>query len=404
LVATSKIMKKLLKTFGKIIVAVLLAAVAYFATDYLRCTQYDFAEPQPFTGEALYNPYDGADFGQAKKAIFHFHTDRSDGKDTPEEMVEAYRTAGYDIVSPADHDRVTPAGITPECELGTYEHGLNGYKFHNLAFGAEIPLRFQLPLWQNTSARENILRRLSEQFPIVVLNHPGSTRGLTNLQMERLSHYDYIEADGGMTREFTPWDAALSAGHYSFVMAGDDLHDLKRTSRFGRAMTFVMTSDVDATCVMHALEKGHSYAARVAKPTLQDKIPHVTDFNIAGDTLRVAFDTPAREVLFTGQGGVLRKTATDATETSCVFGPDDTYIRVEARFETGGGTTLYLNPVARYRPADGNRPVNASYSRTDSLTTTLFAAGHALLIALCVALIFLLFRKKGKYRETKNAD
>ncbi len=406
---------KTVAVIGKIVAAAVLAVIAVAGTGYLFTPVYDFSEPRPFSGEALYNPYAGADFGEAKKAVLHFHTTLSDGKDAPDVIVGAYRDMGYEVISVADHDRITPAGIDPARELGTYEHGLNAYRFHNVVIGAERPDRFQLPLWQCVSGREETLRRLDARFPLVVLNHPAGVRRLSQEQMERLSHYDYIEADRGMDRELPPWDAALSAGHYSFVMAGDDLHDLGRSYPVGRAMTFIMTPSAETGPIMKALEAGHTYAVRIARPSqIPDSlyIPRVTDFEVTGDTLRVALSDPAR-IRFTGQGGAVRREVF-SDEASYVFGGDDTYIRVEARLEGGdsagldfgagaGGTSIYLNPVARYSPSTGggDKPSNASYSVLNLPLTILSAAGHALLMLACLGTIYLLFRKKRKARRWK---
>ena len=106
----STIIWKTVAVIGKIVVTAVLAVVAVATTGYLFTPVYDFTPTEPFSGEALYNPYEGADFGEAKKAILHFHTTRSDGKDAPEVIVGAYSDMGYEVISVADHDRITPAG------------------------------------------------------------------------------------------------------------------------------------------------------------------------------------------------------------------------------------------------------------------------------------------------------
>jgi hypothetical protein len=374
---------------AKIVAVALMAVVAIALTGYLFTPVYRFADPQPFAGEGVYNPYEGVDFAQARKAILHFHTNRSDGRDEPAAIVAAYRERGYEIVSPADHDRQTPAGDVPTAqELGGYEHGLNAYRFHNLVLGAYDTDPFQLPLWQGASGRENTLRRLSEKYDIVVLNHPGTVRAMSPAQIERLSGYDYIEADRAMDREVPLWDVGLSAGHYSYVMAGDDLHDLARPYAIGRAMTFVVTPTLDGVDVLRAIERGHTYAMRVSEAgSLPDapELPRVEAFEVSGDTIRVSLTAPAT-VRFIGQGGAVRGEDDGATEAAYIFTDDDTYVRAEARFAEA---TIYLNPVARYEPAangtldaDDEKPLNATLSTVDGTLTALSIAAHALLMLL----------------------
>jgi hypothetical protein len=407
-------MKKILSLIGKTLVALLLVVLAVASAGHLFVPVYDFAPPRPFEGDNLYTPYAGVDFGDAKKAVFHFHTTLSDGHDAPQAIVGAYRDMGYEIVSVADHDRVTPAGIAPGRELHTYEHGLNVQRSHNVVFGARRTELLQLPLWQGVSGREATMRRLSERFPLVVLNHPAGVRGLMPRQMECLSHYDYIEADRSMDSALPLWDVALSAGHYSRVMAGDDLHDLSRPHAIGRAMTFVMTPSVDSAAVMAALVAGHTYAVRMTRPSQNPDslyIPRVKAFDVAGDTIRVAFTDPAL-IRFVGQGGAVLSEVEGAREASRVFGREDSYVRVEARFGDlpgglsggRGAATIYLNPVARFSPATGDEPLNTSLSVRNLPLTILSVAGYALLILACAAGIYLLLfrRRKRKPRRMER--
>lgn len=389
-------MKKILSATGKTILTILLATLAAASTGYLLTPVYDFADPVPFSGDSIYNPYSDADPSLAKKAIFHFHTTRSDGKDSPEKIVGAYRNMGYDIVSISDHHNVTVTGIAPDRELRTYEHGLNAYRFHSVVFGVEQPSRYILPLWVNLSQRYETLKRLDESFDMVVLNHPGTVRRLSHRQVEQLSHYDYTEADNDLEKGTPPlWDAALSAGHYSFIMGNDDTHNLSKPYAIGRAMTFVMSSGCDAESVMDALKKGHCYALRSWHPSQNPDsthLPRLTRVDFSNDTLRVAFSEEA-EIRFIGQDGTVRKADSSVTASFYPFGQDDTYIRTEAHFNMAGRTIIYMNPVARYSPP-ATKPANASYaSRNDTMTIVSIAA-HALFMALCLACIYLLWRKR----------
>jgi hypothetical protein len=285
-----------------------------------------------------------------------------------------------------------------------------------VVFGARRTEPLQLPLWQGVSGREATLRRLSERFPLVVFNHPAGVRGLTPRQMERLSHYDYIEADRSMDSALPLWDVALSAGHYSCVMAGDDLHDLSRPHAIGRAMTVVMTPSVDSAAVMAALGAGHTYAVRMTRPSQNPDslyIPRVRAFDVSGDTIRVAFTDPAL-IRFVGQGGELRREDISSS-AEYVFAADDSYIRIEARFgdlsgglsgelSGGRGATIYLNPIARFSPAAGDKPLNTSLSVRNLPLTILSVAGYALLILACAAGIYMLLfrRRKRKPRRMER--
>jgi alpha-tubulin suppressor-like RCC1 family protein len=66
---------------------------------------------QPFMckdGKVVINPYETT--GSWYKAQFHCHTTRSDGKLTPEAVVQKYSDLGYDILAVTDHNRITKVG------------------------------------------------------------------------------------------------------------------------------------------------------------------------------------------------------------------------------------------------------------------------------------------------------
>ena len=52
--------------------------------------------------------------GRWYKGNLHTHTTNSDGGNTPEEMLDTYRTAGYDFFATTDHGHVTEMTEIPE--------------------------------------------------------------------------------------------------------------------------------------------------------------------------------------------------------------------------------------------------------------------------------------------------
>lgn len=55
------------------------------------------------------NPYEGINWEKVKrlKANLHTHTTNSDGKLTPQQVIELYKNSGYSIISITDHDKYT---------------------------------------------------------------------------------------------------------------------------------------------------------------------------------------------------------------------------------------------------------------------------------------------------------
>lgn len=131
-----KISVVVLKTLAAL---VLIALLAVFVTSVSPI--YDFAEPRPFSGPDIFNPYrDGGDSAFCwKRANFHTHT-RVKGilnecEHWPDETDAAYRKFGYDIVTFSNHNELTVHPYDPMLQVNVYEHGYNLFKYHKLVFG-----------------------------------------------------------------------------------------------------------------------------------------------------------------------------------------------------------------------------------------------------------------------------
>ena len=90
--------------FGKYILIVIVAVLMLCVLSYISVPVYDFQSGRSFCGDSVYNPYAGADSSCWRKANFHAHQKEKPQCDyTVEQMLEAYRSNGYDIMSISDH-------------------------------------------------------------------------------------------------------------------------------------------------------------------------------------------------------------------------------------------------------------------------------------------------------------
>lgn len=208
---------------------------------------YRFQQPRPFQGPDIFNPYQHGDtLFRWKRANFHTHT-RVEGifnecEYTPAQTDSVYRQLGYDIVTFSNHNALTPHPYDEALQVPLYEHGYNLFKYHKLVFFAERVWRFDhlVPLF--ASQFQFQMNRLAEQSAFVQLNHPLRTQGVTKRLMERLEGYRLIELDSGRSTENAYWDWALSAGHYSFALANDDLHYPDRSRCIAVRCNFLHTT------------------------------------------------------------------------------------------------------------------------------------------------------------------
>ena len=211
---------------------------------------YDFPEQEKFSGESIYNPYHSLDSIRAqgvsvdwKRANFHTHT-RVEGifnecEYSPMETYEALAAFGYDIVTFSNHNELTPHPLDPALQVNVYEHGYNLFKYHKLVFGSDRVNRFDnlLPLF--AFQKQFQLDLLNRDCDFIQMNHPYRTGGTSRAQMERLTGYRIMELDSGIGTEQEYWDWALSAGHYSFGLANDDLHYPDRSDRIAVRCNFL---------------------------------------------------------------------------------------------------------------------------------------------------------------------
>lgn len=264
--------------FGKYILIVIVAVLMLCVLSYISVPVYDFQSGRSFCGDSVYNPYAGADSSCWRKANFHAHQKEKPQCDyTVEQMLEAYRSNGYDIMSISDHQCLNTEHADRPGFIPTYEHGygINGY--HQLVMGAERVTWRDFPLMLTQSQMQYMLHWLRPQAEALVLNHPGKTRIIDLAVYGWLRGYDLLEInpERGRERSEQYWDTALSAGIYSTLIGDDDAHNIRnRSSWFQRCFTMVNTPSLRPGDIMKSLKKGAAYAVYVPHDVNNRPDPH----------------------------------------------------------------------------------------------------------------------------------
>ena len=252
-------------------------------------------------GDSVYNPYAGADSSCWRKANFHAHQKEKPQCDyTVEQMLEAYRSNGYDIMSISDHQCLNTEHADRPGFIPTYEHGygINGY--HQLVMGAERVTWRDFPLMLTQSQMQYMLHWLRPQAEALVLNHPGKTRIIDLAVYGWLRGYDLLEInpERGRERSEQYWDTALSAGIYSTLIGDDDAHNIRnRSSWFQRCFTMVNTPSLRPGDIMKSLKKGplmrYTFCTTlITVPIRTETCPGWSAFRCG--TIRFASGRPAR--------------------------------------------------------------------------------------------------------------
>ena len=390
----------LLWTSFKVLACLLLTALlAVFATGVSAV--YRFDDPASFEGPDIFNPYRDLDTALCwKRANFHTHT-RVDGifnecEYYPAEVNDALAKFGYDIVTFSNHNRLTDHPSDPSLQVNVYEHGYNLFKYHKLVFGSSKVNRFDNLLPLTASQKQFQLDLLGRDSDLIQMNHPLRTTGTSRGHMEKLGGYRIMELDSGKSTENEYWDWALSAGHYSFALAGDDLHYPDRTSRIAVRCAFLCTPTAEYEDVLGTLQDGCYYSMRVpdygngdwdVKYARNADLPYIADIGLSKDTVYVVFSEKADSIKVTGQDHITLSLAEDTVGMEYVMGPCDSYARITAYFPDG--EVIYTNPFARYDASVSADPFDCPGHEVNVFLTILY---NLLLLVLSAGTVVLLIK------------
>lgn len=399
---------KVLKTIVTVILKasgtlVMLALIAVFATSVSPV--YRFASPSPFEGPDIFNPYRNLDTSYCwKRANFHTHT-RVDGifnecEYSPEETYEALEKFGYDIVTFSNHNELTKHPFDSSLQVNVYEHGYNFFKYHKLVFGSDKVNRFDHLLPVFTFQKQFQLNLLGKDSDIIQMNHPLRTHGTSHSHMQKLNGYHIMELDSGKSTENEYWDWALSAGHYSFALASDDLHYPDRSNRIAVRCSFLCTPSARYEDLRRTLLDGCYYSMRVpdyghgdwdAKYAGNMDLPYITDIGLKDSTIFMKLSCNADSIKVTGQDHRTLHAASDTSAVYYTMSEGEPYARLTAYFKDG--EVIYTNPFARYDASMQDSPYEALPQRINIVLTILFNLSLMALIALTAMMMIKLLRK-----------
>lgn len=386
----------LLKSLYAILIIVLMIVVATSGS-YI----YDFAEPTPFSGPDIFNPYSNIDTAHCwKKANFHTHT-RVEGilnecKYWPGDVYKVYEKLGYDIVTFSNHNELTTHPFDSTLQVNVYEHGYNFFKFHKLVFGSKETNSYDQLLPFLPSQMQLQLDILAKESDVIQFNHPLHTLSATKNAMEKLCGYDIIEIDCERSTECEYWDWALSAGHYSYGLAGDDLHNPDDTHRVAKRCSFICSPSATYDDIKQTLLGGCYYSMRVPdyghgdwdiKTEKNLNMPYIKEIGLDGETIFIALSQTADSIKVFGQDHTTLLTVTDCDHASYTMGDNDPYARFTVYFPSG--EVIFSNPFARYDASKAESPTNNNQHSVNIPLTVLF---NAILMALLALLVYTFYQ------------
>lgn len=364
---------------------------------------YNFRAPQPFNGPDIFNPYSAMDSASAwKRANFHTHT-RVKGpwpmNECPYDAAytdSVLRSLGYDIVTFSNHNEITEHPYDSTLQVNVYEQGYSPFKFHKLVFGSPSVKHWDPLLPLLASQMQFELDRLGADSDFIQINHPYRTVGTTGERMALLSGYQLMELDTHISTENEYWDAALSAGHYSFGLANDDLHHPERHWLTAIRCNFLRTPSGTYEDIRKTLRSGCFYAMRVpdygdgdwaVKREKNRELPTVEAIGLEGNELYLTLSQKADSIRIGGAGHRTLLMETDTCSIRYALPEGEPYARMTAFFPDGA--VIYTNPFARYDASVRESPFDPAPQPVNLPLTLLF---NLLLAVLCAGTAWLLFR------------
>ena len=395
-------MRKLLSIIGKILGTVLLLFVLLvLVTEFSPI--YHFRAPRPFSGPDIFNPYASLDSTLGwKRANFHTHTRVSGPWPVNECPYDAaytdsvYRSLGYDIVTFSNHNEITLHPYDSTLQVNVYEQGYSPFKFHKLVFGSPSVKHWDPILPFLTSQKQFELDRLGKDADFIQINHPYRTNAFPRSQIEKLSGYQIMELDTHISTENEYWDWALTAGHYSFGLANDDLHHPERHWLTAIRCNFLNTPSGRYEDLKKTLLGGCYYAMRVpdygsgdweVKRQKNRELPSVEAIGLEGNTLYLTLSRRADSIRVNGAEHRTLALAVDTCAIRYALPETEPYARLTAFFPDGA--VIYTNPFARYDASAQENPFNNAPQPVHVPLTLLF---NLLVGVLCACVLWLLVK------------
>src|SRR5215210_6165753 len=260
--------------------------------------------------------------GRFFRGNLHCHSNRSDGLPEPEEVVGAYRDAGYDFICLSDHFeaeygwRITDTRPLRDESFTT----IVGAELSSAAWtqrdcywvaAAGLPVDFEAP---PADDHAEAIRRARDVGAFVVMLHPGLNNlplaaaerlpGLDAVQAVEIYNHHLASALPAQANGAYMLDGLLEGGRRLLVNAGDDAHFGHPKDRFG-GWVEVHCEHLDPEALLDSMKAGRYYSTQ--GPSLHELL-------VDGDLLRVE-TSEAYAISLTG-GGDRWQSAEERTSTN----------------------------------------------------------------------------------------
>jgi len=297
-----------------------------FVSVVILCIVLSLLSIKAGTGKIIIdNPYKTGNF-KLYKGQMHCHTENSDGKNSPEDVVKAYKDTGYNFVVITDHEYITP---DPGVEGITFITGVEEtVKRHITAYDLDV----ECP----EKDIQTVLDFHKKNNKLTSIAHPIWRKHyiMYGDELNKYKDFNFIEVFNTGTGEYTEnhWDYLLSKGRKIFALATDDCHDVK-SRWFNKGWVMVRAVSNNKEDILNSLREGNFYAS-----TGNDLEVSVKDNTIIADSSSPSnFD-------FIGNNGEILKNEGNVKHSEYNLTGKEGYVRVRS-IKNPEGTEAFSQPI-----------------------------------------------------------
>ena len=199
------------------------------------------------------------------KGNLHTHTTVSDGKVSPEDVVAAYKNAGYSFICITDHRKYHEGSDSADFVILSGEEFNFEDKEKNTAYhviGIDFDGHFENT---NQTPPQTVIDEVLKRGGLAVMGHPAwslmshgdiaELHGLSGTEVFSTISHEY----SGRGDSTSYADVLMTMGIRFFLLGVDDMHFFKRD--FAKTFIMLTTDDFSQKGIRRALEKETFYAS-----------------------------------------------------------------------------------------------------------------------------------------------
>jgi hypothetical protein len=303
-------------------------AVSLFVISVLLLSLINFTMPATAVNTfTLDNPY-SAGGSNVYKVQLHTHSTNSDGANTPEAVVNAYKTAGYNVIVISDHDFCTDdPGVADILFIrGVEETSTEGHI-------NAINVTSQTALTNG----QDIIDDIQSRGGIVQLNHPDGSvvnLDLTYEELDNLNNATLMEYNN-IAYSMDKYDYMLSKGQRLWVTCTGDCHNVSNATWQLLYHIRVFADDLTEDDILNSISTGNFYASTGLL---------LNSITVVGNTETVEA-AQASNFYWVKKNGQIIKTTLGVTSDSYTINGDEGYVRVYATASDDANKRAYVQPI-----------------------------------------------------------